>query len=146
MKCAVSQRPGGAPDSEQYPVRCAPDCPVRHPDSLRKGARRQAPLGCSTGLSGVHRTIGQRSNPTVDCCRPQRSADMAGHRTVNSACLVYTGLFGAPVNRKLLLSVQRLVVWGRLKNTPNRPFGVVGPKKYIKAYSRHFKVLIHPSA
>jgi hypothetical protein len=36
---------GGAPNSEQYPFRCAPD-------SLHRGARSEAPLGCSTGQSG----------------------------------------------------------------------------------------------
>jgi hypothetical protein len=35
LKRAVSQRTGGAPDSEHYPVRCAADCPVGHPDTLR---------------------------------------------------------------------------------------------------------------
>jgi hypothetical protein len=38
-------------------VRCTPDYPVGQPDSLRRGARRQAPSGCSTGLSGVHQTV-----------------------------------------------------------------------------------------
>jgi hypothetical protein len=57
MKWAVSQRPGGAPDSEQYPIWCASDCPVGHPDSLHRGARRQARAvapNCSvcTGQSG----------------------------------------------------------------------------------------------
>jgi hypothetical protein len=33
---------------------------------------------------------------------------VAGHRTVNSACPVGTGLSGALVDRKLLLSVQQL--------------------------------------
>jgi hypothetical protein len=33
---------------------------------------------------------------------------VAGHRIVNSACLVCTELSGAPVDRKMLLSVQRL--------------------------------------
>jgi hypothetical protein len=27
------------------------------PGSLRRGARNQAPSGCSTGLSGVHQTV-----------------------------------------------------------------------------------------
>jgi hypothetical protein len=31
--------------------------PVGQLDSLRRGARGQAPSGCSTGLSGVHRTV-----------------------------------------------------------------------------------------
>jgi hypothetical protein len=114
MKWAFSQCPGGTLDSEQYRVRCAPDSPVRHPDSLRKGSRRQAPLGCSTELSGLHRTVWQWSDPTVSYCRLQRSANVAGHWTMNSACLVCTGLSDAPVDRKLLLSVQGLEVWGRL--------------------------------
>jgi hypothetical protein len=36
----------------------APDCPMGQPDSLRRGAHRQAPSGFSTGLSGVHRMSG----------------------------------------------------------------------------------------
>jgi hypothetical protein len=95
--------PGGAPDSEQYPVRCAPDCPMGHLDSLHRGTHRQAPSGCSTG-----RIVGQRSDPTINCCRPQRAADMAGHRTVNSACLVCTKLSSVPIDRKLLLLESRL--------------------------------------
>jgi hypothetical protein len=47
-----------------------------------------------TGLSGVHRTVRcapdrrQRSDPTVDCYRRQRSADVActGHCTVDVRC------------------------------------------------------------
>jgi hypothetical protein len=30
MKWAVSQHPGGTSDSEQYHVRCAPNCSVGH--------------------------------------------------------------------------------------------------------------------
>jgi hypothetical protein len=75
-------------------VRCAPDCPVLH-----RGTRSKAPSDCNTKLSSVHRTVWV----TVDCYRPQRSADVAGHRTVNSACPVGTGLSDAPVDRKLLL-------------------------------------------
>jgi hypothetical protein len=78
---------------------------------------QQALSGCSTGLSGVHRTVRcamgrrQRSDPTVDCYRRQRSADVAC--TGHPLCSVRwcTGLSGAPDDRKLLLSVQRLV-WG----------------------------------
>jgi hypothetical protein len=89
--------------------------------SAQRG-HRQALFGCSTGLSGGapdsrHRTARcapdrrQRSDPTVDCYRCQRSADVActGHCTV--AVRWCTGLSGAPDERKLLLSVQRLV-WG----------------------------------
>jgi hypothetical protein len=42
---------------------------VGQPDSLRRGARRQAPLDCSTGLSGVHRmvwvTVGMAEPPKL---------------------------------------------------------------------------------
>jgi hypothetical protein len=89
--------------------------------SAQRG-RRQALSGCSTGLSGGapdsrHRTVRcapdrpQRSDPTVDCYSRQRSADVA----CTGQCTVHvrwcTGLSGAPDDRKLLLSVQRLV-WG----------------------------------
>jgi hypothetical protein len=38
------------------------------PGSLCRGARNQAPSGCSIGLDSL---------VTVDCYRPQRSADVA---------------------------------------------------------------------
>jgi hypothetical protein len=41
MKWTVSQRPGGTPGSEQYHVRCAPDCTVGHQDSLRREAHNE---------------------------------------------------------------------------------------------------------
>jgi hypothetical protein len=69
MKRAVSQRTCGAPDSEKL-VRCAPD-------RLRRGARNQALSGCSTGLSGVHRTVWVTVGSNVDCYKPQLSADVA---------------------------------------------------------------------
>jgi hypothetical protein len=47
MKRAVNQRTGGASDIEQYSVRHAPDCPVGHPDSLR----REAHDGCSRAVA-----------------------------------------------------------------------------------------------
>jgi hypothetical protein len=89
-------------------------CPARHLDSLRRGARRHAASGCSTGLSSVHRTVWQQSDPMVNCCRPQQSADVARHRTVNSGCPMCTRLSTAPIDRKLSLSIQRLEVWVRL--------------------------------
>ena len=62
-----------------------------------------------TGLSSVPTGRRQRSDPTVDCYKRQRSADVActGHCTVDVRWC--TGLSGAPDDRKLLLSVQRLV-------------------------------------
>jgi hypothetical protein len=120
--------------------------------SAQRG-RRQALSGCSTGLSGVHRTVRcatgrrQRSDPTVDYYRRQRSADMActGHCTVDVRWC--TGLSGAPDDRKLLLSVQRLV-WGveAINTTPTSHSQVWEPKQHTKAYCRHFQVLKHPSA
>jgi hypothetical protein len=64
--------------------------------SLRRETYNQALSGFNTGLSSVHRTVWQRSDPTVDCYRPQRSADVARapdseqcmsgvHRTVRCA-------------------------------------------------------------
>jgi hypothetical protein len=38
MKWVVNQCTGGAPDCEQEPVRCAPDCSVGHLDSLHREA------------------------------------------------------------------------------------------------------------
>jgi hypothetical protein len=57
---------------------------------------------------------------------------------MNSACLVCTELFGVSVDRRLLLSVQRLEVWGEAINTPNRPFGGVG------AQAQHQELIEHP--
>jgi hypothetical protein len=37
MKWAVSQRPGGATDSEQYHVRCAPECLVEQQTICAEG-------------------------------------------------------------------------------------------------------------
>jgi hypothetical protein len=125
--------------------------------SAQRG-HRQALSGCSTGLSGGapdsrHRTVRcapdrrQRSDPTVDCYRRQRSADVActGHCTV--VVRWCTGLSGAPDDRKLQLSVQRLV-WGleAINTTPTGHSQVWEPKQHTKAYSAHFQELIHPSA
>jgi hypothetical protein len=87
--------------------------------SAQRG-HREALSGCSTGLSGGapdsrHRTVRcapdrrQWLDPTVDCYRRQRSSDVActGHCTLDVRWC--TGLSGAPDDRKLLLSVQRLV-------------------------------------
>jgi hypothetical protein len=139
-------------------------CPVRTGlsgettgQSTQRG-HRHALSGCSTGLSGGapdsrHRTVQgapdrrQRSDPTVDCYRRQRSADVActGHCTV--AVRWCTGPSGAPDDRKLLLSVQRLV-WGleAINTTPTSHSQVWEPKQHTEAYRRHFQVLKHPSA
>jgi hypothetical protein len=65
---------------------------------------------------------------------------------MNNICPVCTGLSDVPVDRKLLLSVQWLEVWGGYKYPPIDHLEVWEPKKHTKAYSRHFQVLIHPSA
>jgi hypothetical protein len=120
--------------------------------SAQRG-HRQAFSGCSTGLSGVHRTVRcatgrrQRSDPMVDCYRRQRSADVA--RTGHLLCSVRwcTGLSGAPDDRKLLLSVQRLVGGVEAINTtPTGHSQGWEPKQHTKQYYRHSQVLLHPSA
>jgi hypothetical protein len=46
--------------------------------SNTRGVTKRGPqLGCSAGLSGVHQTVWQWSDPMVDCYRPQWSADVA---------------------------------------------------------------------
>jgi hypothetical protein len=139
-------------------------CPVRTGlsggttgQSAQRG-HRQALSDCSTGPSGgapdsQHRTMRcapdrrQRSDPTVDCYRRQRSANVActGHYTV--AVRWCTGLSDAPDDRKLLLSVQRLV-WGldAINTTPTGHSQVWEPKQHTKAYSAYFQELKHPSA
>jgi hypothetical protein len=58
------------------------------------------------------------------------------------SCPVRTGLSGAPVDRKLLLSVQRLFEgFGAINATPTGHFKVWEPKQHIKAYSRHIQAL-----
>jgi hypothetical protein len=55
-------------------------------------------------------------------------------------CPVCTRLSGAPVDRKLLLSVQRLEMGlGPINTTPIGHFKVWEPKQHIKAYSRHIQ-------
>ena len=135
------------------PVRCAPDCPVGQPDGLRREAagrrsRAVAPdCPVCTGLSGVPTGRRQRSDPTVDCYRRQRSADVACTGHLLCSVRWCTGLSGAPDDRKLLLSVQRLV-WGveAINTTPTGHSQVWEPKQHTKAYCRHFQVLKHPSA
>jgi hypothetical protein len=84
------------------------------PESLRRGARNQAPSSCSIGLPGVHWTVrvmvgsNGRLLPTI------RSADVVGHRIVNSACPVCTGLSGAPIDKKVLLLSNGYNYEGRL--------------------------------
>jgi hypothetical protein len=127
--------------------------------SAQRG-RRKALSGCGTGLSGVHRTVRcamgrqQRSDPTVDCQAPtvdchrrQRAADVActGHLLYNVRWC--TGLSGAPDDRKLLLSVQRLVGGlGAINTTPTGHLKMWEPKQHTKQYSAHSQVLLHPSA
>jgi hypothetical protein len=92
----------------------------------------QALSGCSTGLSGGapdsrHWTVRcapdrrQRLDPTVDCYRRQRSADVActGHCIV--AVQWCTRLSGAPDDRP----TASLGIGG-YKYHPNRPFSCVG--------------------
>jgi hypothetical protein len=128
-------------------------CPVRTGLSSgttgqsTQGGHTQALSGCSTGLSGGAPDRRQRSDPTVYCYRRQRSADVActGHCTV--AVRWCTGLSGATDDRKLLLSVQRLV-WGldAINTSTTNHSQVWEPKQHTKEYSAHFQELKHPSA
>ena len=134
-------------------------CPVctglsgEAPDSLRREAAERRSLAVApdcpvcTGLSGVPTGRWQRSDPTVDCYRRQRSADVAC--TGHPLCSVRwcTGLSGAPDDRKLLLSVQRLV-WGveAINTTPTGHSQVWEPKQHSNTHSAYFQVLKHPSA
>jgi hypothetical protein len=81
------------------------------PDSLRREATDRLSLAVAPVCPVGHRTVRcapdrrQRSDPTIDCYRRQRSVDVActGHCTVDVRWC--TGLSGAPDDRKLLLSV-----------------------------------------
>ena len=100
-----------------------------------------------TGLSGVTTGRRQRSDPTVDCYRRQRSADVACTGHLLCSVRWCTGLSGAPDDRKLLLSVQRLV-WGveAINTTPTDHSHVWEPKQHTKTHSAYFQELKHPSA
>jgi hypothetical protein len=86
-------------------------------DRLRREATNRRSRAVAPDCPVGYRTVRcapdkrQRSDPTVDCYSCQRSADVActGHST--EAVRWCTGLSVALDDRKLLLSVQRLV-WG----------------------------------
>jgi hypothetical protein len=92
MKRAVSQRTGGALNSEQYlsGVHRTVWCDIVQ--SAQRGPQ-QALSCCSTGQSDNGRI--QWSTATD----PNDRLTWPRHRTMNSACPVCTGLFGAPNNR-----------------------------------------------
>jgi hypothetical protein len=93
------------------------------PGNLRKEPATRDSWDCSTRPSGVHRTVWATLDPTVECYRPQRSAnvarapDMSGvQRTVWCAR-----------RQSSQLSVQRLYfVGGGYKYPTNRAFEGVG--------------------
>jgi hypothetical protein len=123
------------------------------PDSLRREAADRRSLAVApdcpvcTGLSDVPTGRRQRSDPTVDCYRRQRSADVACTGHLLCSVRWCTGLSGAPDDRKLLLSVQWLVGGVEAINTtPTGHSQVWEPKQHTKAYSAHFQELKHPSA
>ena len=74
MRWAVSQHPGGAPDSEQYPIQCAPDCPVGLPDSLRREAHNRrsqvVASNCTVCMDSLGNSRIQRSTARDPNCRP----------------------------------------------------------------------------
>ena len=92
-------------------------CPVCTGQSAQRG-HRQALSGCSTGLSGVPTGRRQRSDPTVDCYRRQRSADVAC--TGHLLCSVCT-------RRQKASAFCPTASWGcgGYKYHPNRPFSSV---------------------
>jgi hypothetical protein len=72
----------------------------------------------------------------VDCYRPQQSANVAGTRH----CLVCTRLSDVSIDRKLLISVQRIEIGLEpINTTPTGHFKVWELKQHIKAYSRHIQ-------
>jgi hypothetical protein len=139
------------------PVRCAPDCPVGQPDGLRREAtgrrsRAVAPdCPVCTGLSGVPTGRRQRSNPTVGSNgRLLQTPTVGWHRHTGHLLFSVrwcTGLSGAPDDRKLLPSVQRLVEGVEAINTtPTGHSQVWEPKQHSNTHSAYFQVLKHPSA
>jgi hypothetical protein len=78
------------------------------PGSLRREAHNghsQAVAPDCLGNGRIQRSI------AID---PNGRLMWPGHQTVNSACLVYTGLSGAPVDRKLVLLSNDYNCGGRL--------------------------------
>jgi hypothetical protein len=125
MKMVVSQRTGGALDSEQWtvPVRCAPDCPVRHLNSLRReadnGHSRAVAPDCPvcTRLSSNGRI--QRSTATDPNGRltwqstgqwtvfARCAPDCPVHPSIESCCFCPTTIIvGEAVN------TPQLAIWG----------------------------------
>jgi hypothetical protein len=136
MKWAVSQRSGGAPDSEQTCPVCTGLSGVWS-DSLRREPATRGSRGYSTRLSGVHRIVWPmvRSNG-------QLLQDLNGR-------LMWPGHQTCPVHPTIKQSsfCPTAIIVGEVINTP--PTGhlkVWEPKQQTNTYCRHFQVLKHPSA
>jgi hypothetical protein len=103
MKRAVSQHTGGAPDSEQQPVWCAPDCPVGHRAVCAEWPTDWRPRAATPDCPVCTGQFGNGRIQQSTVANPNGRLTWPRHRTVNNACPVCTGLSGAPVDRKLLL-------------------------------------------
>jgi hypothetical protein len=114
----------------------SPDCPCvsRAPD--QRSAAQSASAASTKPMLIKSRQIVRCAKWPKGCNdRIQWSTDVAGTGQWTMPCPVRTRLSGAPVDRKLLLSVQRLEVWGEAINTPpTKHLEVWEPKKNTKAY------------
>jgi hypothetical protein len=121
-------------------------CPVGHSDSLH----REAHNGCSRDVAldcpVCTRQSGNGRIQRLTATDPNDRLMWLGHRRMNSACPVCTGLSDAPVDRKLLLLSNGYNWGGFYQYSTTDHFKVWEPKKHTKSYCRQFQVLIHPSA
>jgi hypothetical protein len=120
------------------------DCPVHQGTTAQRlvpgGTRRED-----------HWTVrcGKPAAPTITCS-DRATARHTGQATM--CCPVHhrivqctTGLSGVP-QRSNNFSPTALFVLGAINTPPIGHFQVWEPKRHTKTYSRHFQVLLHPSA
>jgi hypothetical protein len=98
-----------------------------------------------------HRTV-RFEDRTVRCgkpaapmvtCSDRATARRTGHATVR--CPLHHRTIRCAAEKQQLFSNGSICVGG-YKYTPTGHFQVWEPKRHTKAYSRHYQVLLHPSA
>jgi hypothetical protein len=128
------------------PVRCAPDCPVGQPDSLRIGAADRHPRAIAPDCPVcTEQSVTVRSNGRL------LQTLMVGWRgvqqTLHSACpVVHRTVRCAQRQKAATFCPTASLGVGGYKYHPNRPFSCVRAKQHTKTYSAYFQELKHPSA
>jgi hypothetical protein len=127
-------------------------CPVCTGLSAQRG-HRQALSGCSTGLSGVHRTVrcanGQKA--TVESNGRLLQAPTVGWRGVHRTSTVQCPVVHRTVRctrRQKAAAFCPTASWGveAINTTPTGHSLVWEPKQHSNTHSAYFQVLKHPSA